>query len=119
MTIGASVFFFLFLINLIWQKPGQEGETKAATTAAGSDGSEATTPMETSSPDKKETKTETGVQKKGHIPSTSSGGVGALQLPPSEGNVATASAAALAAAAVKAKVRRERGEEGEKYCNLR
>ena len=33
------------------------------------------------------------------------GGVSSLQLPPSEGNVATASAAGLAAAAVKAKVR--------------
>lgn len=76
-----------------------------------SDGSDTATPMETSSPDKKETKTDTsggGVQKKGHSPYTSSSGVGALQLPPSEGNVATASAAGLAAAAVKAKVRRER-----------
>jgi hypothetical protein len=91
----------------------QEGEAKAATATAASDASEAT-PMETTSPDKKETKAETaggGVQKTGHTPSTSSG-VGALQLPPSEGNVATASAAALAAAAVKAKVRRREREGG-------
>ena len=39
-------------------------------------------------------------------------GVSSLQLPPSEGNVATASAAGLAAAAVKAKVRGG-WEEGE------
>lgn len=106
---------FFFIPDLIWQQPGQEGETKAATTAAVSDGSDSATPMETSSPDKKETKTETsggGIQKKGHSPSTSSSGVGSLQLPPSEGNVATASAAGLAAAAVKAKVRRGRGVGG-------
>ena len=108
---------FFFIPDFIWQQPGQEGETKAATTATVSDGSDTATPMETSSPDKKEIKTETsggGVQKKGPSPSTSSSGVGALQLPPSEGNVATASAAGLAAAAVKAKVRRERGGMGEK-----
>ena len=79
--------------------------------------------METTSPVKKD---ETGskdtagggAQRTGHTHSTSSGGVGSLQLPPSEGNVATASAAALAAAAVKAKVRREREREGERddYC---
>ena len=66
--------------------------------------------MDTSSPEKKkEAKrdkdaAEGGAPRKDHTPSTSSG-FGSLQLPPSDGNVATASAAALAAAAVKAKVR--------------
>ena len=80
------------------------------------DGSEAT-PMETTSPVKKETKADTaggGAQRTDRTPSTSGVGIGSLQLPPSEGNVATASAAALAAAAVKAKVRtRERKRERE------
>lgn len=39
-----------------------------------------------------------------------SSGVSSFQLPPSEGNVSTASAAALAAAAIKAKVEEGEGE---------
>ena len=45
-------------------------------------------------------------------------GVSSLQLPPSEGNVATASAAGLAAAAVKAKVRGGEGEREKTDCCL-
>lgn len=59
---------------------------------------------EKSSPDV-EQKTEASTSGGGATPS----GVSSLQLPPSEGNVATASAAGLAAAAVKAKVRSGEG----------
>ena len=77
---------------------------------------------EKSSPDV-EQKTEASSSTAGGSGGATTSGVSALQLPPSEGNVATASAAGLAAAAVKAKVRglewkREKGQKKTDCCCL-
>lgn len=93
-------------------KEGTPMETSSSAVEASGSGGASELSSAREGPEKISTET-AGERKTVASSSATSGiGVGHLQLPPSEGNVSTASAAGLAAAAVKAKVRK--GRQGER-----